>query len=373
MLSQTIAKIGPFNICFWNLVFLALIYLVAAIMRRFVHRFLKQYLTNANISLEGRRVTWLKLVSQSVYVFALYFAVISFQFNNKDITFEDFLNFKLINLKSFNLSFYHILVIVSIFIGTRMLVNFMKLYIGRKFRSKSGENGSYEYVYTQIAKYIIYVFSILFACQVLSIDLTLILTGSVGLLVGLGLGLQDVFKDLIAGIVLLVEGNLRVGDIVDIVNIMENNNSRMVAKIVKINARTTQIETREGNVLIIPNTRLTQQQVENWSHGSETSRFTITLLVEYGANTELISDLLTQAALAHPKVRKSDPIMVRLANFGENGLEMELVFWADQSWDINNYKSDIRFEIDRLFRMNKIKIPYPQRAVNIKSNTDLAQ
>jgi len=368
MLSQTIFKIGPFNICFWNLVFLALIFLVAAILRRYVHRFLKQYLTNANISLEGRRVTWLKLASQSVYIFALYFAVISFQFNNKDITFEDFLDFKLINLKSFNLSFYHILVIVSIFIGTRMLVNFVKLYFGRKFRSKSDENGGSEYVYTQIARYIIYVFSILLTCQILSIDLTLILTGSVGLLVGLGLGLQDVFKDLIAGIVLLVEGNLRVGDIVDI---LENNNSRMVAKIVKINARTTQIETREGNVLIIPNTRLTQQQVENWSHGSETSRFTITLLVEYGANTELVSDLLTQAALAHPKVRKSDPIMVRLAHFGENGLEMELVFWADQSWDINNYKSDIRFEIDRLFRMNKIKIPFPQRSVNIKSNAEL--
>jgi small-conductance mechanosensitive channel len=50
---------------------------------------------------------------------------------------------------------------------------------------------------------------------------------------------------------------------------------------------------------------------------------------------------------------------------------MELVFWADQSWDINNYKSDIRFEIDRLFRMNKIKIPFPQRSVNIKSNPEL--
>ena len=124
MLSQTIFKIGPFNICFWNIVFLVLIFLVATILRRYVHRFLKQYLTNANISLEGRRVTWLKLASQSVYIFALYFAVISFQFNNKDITFEDFLDFKLINLKSFNLSFYHILVIVSISIGTRMLVNF---------------------------------------------------------------------------------------------------------------------------------------------------------------------------------------------------------------------------------------------------------
>ena len=46
--------------------------------------------------------------------------------------------------------------------------------------------------------------------------------------------------------------------------------------------------------------------------------------------------------MSHPKVKKSQPVIVRLANFGENGMEMELLFWADQSWDISNYKSDIR-------------------------------
>jgi small-conductance mechanosensitive channel len=44
---------------------------------------------------------------------------------------------------------------------------------------------------------------------------------------------------------------------------------------------------------------------------------------------------------------------------------MEVMFWADQSWDINVYKSEIRFEIDRLFRHYKIKIPYPQRDMRI--------
>ena len=93
--------------------------------------------------------------------------------------------------------------------------------------------------------------------------------------------------------------------------------------------------------------------------------FLISVSVEYGANTELIKRLLKQAALAHPKVKKSRPIFVRLSNFGDSGLELELVFWADQSWDINNYKSEIRFEIDRLFREYEIKIPYPKRDILI--------
>jgi small-conductance mechanosensitive channel len=143
--------------------------------------------------------------------------------------------------------------------------------------------------------------------------------------VGIGLGLQDVFKDMIAGVVLLVEGNLRVGDIVEIYGTTKTNqksSTAIVAKILKISVRTTQIQTREGNVLIIPNTRLTQEQIENWSHGSELTRFTINVTVDFGSDIEQIKRLLIQAAMAHPKVKKSHPVIVRLANFGDNGLEL---------------------------------------------------
>jgi small-conductance mechanosensitive channel len=373
MLSTTLFSLGPFKICFWNLVFLALIFFIAAILKRIVHRFLKKYVKTANINMEGRRVAWLKLISQSVYLLAIYIAFLSLKFNNKLITFQDFLNFKLIDLKSFHLNFFDIFVILTIFFTSRILVNFSKIVIGRKFRKSANSDSSTEYVYVKIAKYFIYVFAIIFCLQILDIDVTLLLTGSAALLVGIGLGLQDVFKDVFAGFVLLFEGNLRVGDIVEITSGSKNStksSSGIVAKIVKINVRTSQIQTREGNVLIIPNTRLTQEQVENWSHGSELTRFIINLTVEYGANTELIKRLLKQAALAHPKVKKSHPILVRLSNFGDSGLELELVFWADQSWDINNYKSEIRFEIDRLFREYDIKIPYPKRDILMNSDKE---
>jgi small-conductance mechanosensitive channel len=289
--------------------------------------------------------------------------VLSFNINNENVTFGDFLNFNLIESKKFTLSFYHILVIIAIYFGAKMLLNVVKLYFNKKFREKGEHNAGTEYVYSQIAKYVIYVFAIITSLKALDVDLTLLLTGSAALLVGIGLGLQDVFKDMFSGIVLLFEGNVHVGDIVEISN--GGKSEAIVAKILKINVRTTQIETRDGNVLIIPNAKLTQEFVENWSHGSELSRFRITLVVDYGTNTELVSRLLKQAALGHPKVRKSHPVDVRLSNFGNFGLELELIFWADQSWDINYYKSEIRYEIDRLFREYKITIPYPQTTVHI--------
>ena len=96
MLNKTIFNLGPFHICFWNIVFLFLIFFSAFILRRVFHRFLKKYLLKSNIIIEGRRLTLVKLVSQSVYLFAIYFAVMSFRFNNKDFSFNDFLDFKLV-------------------------------------------------------------------------------------------------------------------------------------------------------------------------------------------------------------------------------------------------------------------------------------
>ena len=365
MLSETLFNLGPYKVCLWNIIVLGLIFFVSALLRRVIHRALKQYLHNANIRMEGRRITWLRLMSQSVYILAIYIAVLSFNINNDQVTFGDFLNFNLIESKKFTLSFYHILVLVTIYFGTRMLLNIIKLYISKKFKSQAEFNAGTEFVYNQIAKYIVYLLALITALKALEIDVTLLLTGSAALLVGIGLGLQDVFKDMFSGIVLLVEGNVRVGDIVEISN--GGKTQAIVAKILKINVRTTQIETREGNVLIIPNAKLTQEFVENWSHGTELSRFIITLTVDYGTNTEMVSRLLKQAAFGHPKVKKTKPIDVRLSNFGTNGLDLELVFWAEQSWDANFYKSEIRFEIDRLFREYKITIPYPHNTVHIKN------
>lgn len=362
MLSQTLFKLGPYHVCLWNIILLTLIFVTALVLRRLIHKLLKRYLKNANIRVEGRGITWLNLISQSIYVLAFYVAIISFNINNVDVTFGDFLDFKLISSRKFTLSFSHILVIITIFFGAKMLLNIVSIFISKRLRKRPNFSAGTEYIYIQIAKYVIYIFAIVSVLKAMELDLSLLITGSLGLFVGIGLGLQDVFKDMFSGFVLLFEGNVRVGDIVEISN--GGKSDAIVAKILRINIRTTQIETREGNVLILPNSKLTQEFVENWSHGSELSRFMIDVSVAYGTDGELVSRLLKQAALAHPKVRKSHPVDVRLTHFGSNGLDLSLVFWADQSWDINLHKSEIRFEIDRLFREYKITIPFPQNVIH---------
>jgi len=360
-MSYTLFDFGPYQVCLWNLVALFMIFFVAFIFQKVIHRSMRRYLIGVNIKLEGRRATWLRLASQSVYILAGYVAFLSFNINNNDVSFREFLEHDIIRSNRIRINFAQIMSIVVIGFSARILMNFLKLYYSRKFRGKADYNPSTEYVYVQISKYIIYIIAFFLCVRELDINAGVFLGGSAALLVGLGLGLQDVFKDMFSGVVLLFEGSLKIGDVIELQD--SKFKEPIIAKVLKINVRTTQIETRDGNVLLIPNAKLTQEYVENWSHGSDTSRFLIDVTVAYNSNTEQVCNLLRQAALSHPKVKKTQPVQVRMKNFGHKGLELELIFWADQGWEASNYKSEVRFEIDRLFRQYDIRIPYPHQRI----------
>ena len=366
-MTETLFNFGPYAISVWELILITIIIFVSILLKRIIHRTLKRYLINANINVEGRRVTWLKLFSQLVYILAGYFIFLILGINNPEVTFGEFLDFQLIKSKIFTFTFSHVLSIILIFFLAKVAIHFLQLIVGTRLRSRKDYDPGTEYVYIQIGKYVVYMIAIFISMRVLFNDVSALLTGSIGIFLGIGLGLQDVFKDFFAGIVLLLEGNLKVGDIIEIHDIAGKDD--MVAKILKITVRTTQIETREGNVHIIPNTQLTQKSVENWSHGNEMTRFLIPVGVAYGSDVQEVIRLLKQAALSHPKVSKSTGIIVRLGDFGDSSLKMELYFWADQSWDINNTKSEIRIEIDRLFREYNIRIPFPQLDLHTPDKT----
>lgn len=357
----TLFQLGPYNVCLLNILIIGGLMVTAFILRRMIQRSLKRYLSEANIRLEGRRVTYLKIFSQSVYALGVYLAILSFSINNQEVSFKEFLDYKFIDTKKIKISFENVLLVVVIIFGAKVAINFVQLFLQRRFRNTDKYDKGTEYVYMQVAKYVIYTLAFFFCLSAMDVEPSIFLGGSAALLVGLGLGLQDVFKDMFSGFVLLFEGSIRVGDVIELYD--GKSSEAIVAKILRINVRTTQIETRDGNVLIVPNAKLTQEYIENWSHGSHLSRFRIHVTVHYGSDTQMVSDLLIQAAMSHPKVKKTEPVQVRMVDFAENGLLMELIFWADQSWDINQYKSEIRFEIDRLFRHYGISVPYPQREV----------
>jgi small-conductance mechanosensitive channel len=356
--------VGPYTASFWVLAIWVFIFIATLFLSRIIQRLLKRYIKRPNLKIKGTRITLLRLLNQIIYVSAFILAFQAFRIENDEISLKMFLEHDIIpKIGSFHLSFMDVITIIIVFAVSRFLINVFRLYIERRFKDSEDFDEGSRFVYVQLAKYIAYTFSVIISLQVLFESLSFLLTGSAVFLGALGFGVQNIFKDMVSGIILLFEGTIKVGDIIRV--IQPSTSEEMIARVLKINVRTTKIETRDGNTLIIPNSTLTQEHVENWSFGSDLTRFNIKVGVAYGSDTELVRKLLKQAAMSHPEVKKTEPIIVRMNDFGNNALEMELFFWADQTWEVEIHKSEIRFEIDRLFRQHGITIPFPQRTLHV--------
>jgi len=350
-----------------------ILFLVIIILGKLFLKYLKRYFKVLHIDekqfkIEGREFTLWKLIRQIVYFIIFYACFQSLNINNEDINLGNILVYDFIRIGVFHVSVYHIFLIVAVLFVAKVALNFLKLYLLKRVSKRTNLDKGTEYVIIQIAKYIIYTLAIIIIVRSFGIGLNLLLGGATALLVGIGLGLQDIFKDFLSGLLLLFEGTTKVGDIVELVNY--NGQSNFVATISEINLRTTKVKTREGKTLIVPNSVLTHQSVNNWTYDDALTRFTIPVTVAYDTEMDLVKQILVKCAQQHPKVKNTKPIFVRLLNFGDNGLELDLVFWADQNFYIEIYKSEIRFAINEEFKKLGVVIPYPQSDVYIKNWND---
>jgi len=354
-----------------NIIVFIVIFLLGKIFLKYLKRYFKALnIDDKQFKIEGREFTLWKLIKQFVYFLIFYLSFLSLNINNEDINFGNILAYNFIEIGTFHVAIYHIFLIVVVVFIAKITLNFLKLYLLKKVAKRTHLDKGTEYIIIQIAKYIIYTLAILIVLRSFGIGLDLLLGGATALLVGFGLGIQDIFKDFMSGLLLLFEGTTKVGDVVQLNNSTGSNGNEFVATITEINLRTTKVKTRAGKTLIVPNSVLTHQTVNNWTYDDPLTRFTIKVGVAYGSDMELVKQILVKCAQEHPKVKNTKPIFVRLLNFGNNGLEMDLVFWADQNFYIEIYKSEIRFAINKAFEKYGVVIPFPQQDVYIKNFKD---
>ncbi len=271
---------------------------------------------------------------------------------------QDILEYKIIELDGFSLSIYHVILVVAVIIITRTLLWAIKKMIHREaLKQKVGEGR--QHALFQIVKYFIIVIAMVIVLESLGVKITILLAGSAALLVGLGFGLQQIFNDFVSGLILLFEGTIKVGEVIEIEGI--------VGRVIRIGLRTSEIETRDNIMMLIPNSKFTSEKVINWSHTRKYTRFKINVGVAYGSDSKLVKKVLLECAGNHSFVAKKPEPAVRFIDFGESALSFELLFFSENMFRIEKVKSDIRFIVDRKFRDNGIHIPFPQRDLHIIS------
>ena len=237
-----------------------------------------------------------------------------------------------------------------------VILYFVKKIIKRAAHSKSFELSKALTIY-QIIKYLIWVIAISLVLETFGINVTILVAGSAALLVGIGFGLQQLFQDIVSGLIILFDGSLRITDVVEV--------DGMVGRVQNIGLRTTVVNTRDNVNVIIPNSKFTSDNLINWSHIEKKTRFLIDVGVAYGSDVRLVEELLLNCVANHPEVENDPKPFVRFNSFGESSLDFQLYFWSQKSFEVENIKSDLRFAIDQSFRENNVVIPFPQRDVHL--------
>ncbi len=270
---------------------------------------------------------------------------------------ESFLEFDILSLGDFNIKVYALFFTVFIFVVTKLI-----LWVIRKAMLREGlssyDLGNRQALF-QIIKYIVWVISIAMMLDVFGVKLTVLLAGSAALMVGVGLGLQQTFNDIVSGIIILSERSIKVGDVLQIDN--------DIVKIEQVGLRTSKCLNRDDISVIIPNSIISNNKVINWSHQTQQTRFKINVRVAYGSPVDLVIELLEASAKEHQEVCKESLIEARFIDFGESSLDFILLFFSNNIFRIEKVKSEIRKIINRKFTENNITIPLPQLDLHFKT------
>mgnify|MGYP000451076768 FL=1 len=266
----------------------------------------------------------------------------------------DFLNYEITFSKDIHISVKAIIVALLAIIISSFLLKLMRRIITRKL--PDNDKAKFISVFSYL-KWVVYLIIFLIAMHNAGVNVTAIFAASAALLIGVGLALQTLFQDIISGVFILIDQSVHVGDIIEL--------EGKIGRVEEINLRTTRAVTIDNKVLVIPNHLYLTNSLYNWTENGIETREGIDVGVAYGSDVKLVEKLLLEAAKNNTSVLENPPPIVLFTNFGDSALEFRVAFTIRNSFQVRFVQSDIRFEIDRLFRENNIEIPFPQRDIHI--------
>lgn len=270
-----------------------------------------------------------------------------------------------ISLGGTRLSLYMIIKGLLVLILLLWLAAAISSFVQTRVAKAAGLTPSVQTLIGQSVRVVLLFLAILLAMNAIGVDLTAlaVFSGAVG--VGIGFGLQAIFSNLVAGIIMLLEGSIKVGDFVEL-------ESGVTGEVREINIRSTRVTTNDNVDILVPNAEFINKQVTNWTLREGFRRTRIPFSVAYGTDKELVRKVVLEAASEVPHMLKGagakDPT-VWLSGFGESSLDFELVVWLSPEAvkRPSAVAADYNWAIETALTKNGIEIPFPQRDLHIRS------
>jgi small-conductance mechanosensitive channel len=274
-----------------------------------------------------------------------------------------YLNHKFV-IGNFEISLSSVVIGLGALLVAMIISRSLRAFLQRRMEGHKRLDPGLQYTLLRLIHYFIIVIGALIAFRTaFNADLTTLAVVFTALSVGIGFGLQYIAGDIASGFILLFERPVRVGDFITITG---PDSKLTEGRVQSINLRTTVVMTNDHIAAIVPNSKLVNQNLINWSYGERRSRISIPIGVSYDSDVDLVTKTLLQAADGVQYVMTEPKPSVQFLTFGDWSLNFRLLIWTDRPRRHPSIKSDINYRIRRLFNEAGIEIPFPQSEFRLR-------
>lgn len=195
--------------------------------------------------------------------------------------------------------------------------------------------------------------------SMLNVPITAFAFLSGAIAIGFGFGAQNIINNFISGWILIGEKPIRIGDFLEVEGVK--------GIVEEINTRSTRVRRVDGVHMLIPNSKLLENTVTNWTLRDKLVRGTVQVGVQYGSDCDQVANIMLEITKAQPEVLESPEPAIFFQDFGDNALMFEVYFWINSQVEggLRLVSSNIRFALNREFQQYDIVIAYPQRDIHL--------
>ncbi|MDF1666402.1 MAG: mechanosensitive ion channel [Planctomycetota bacterium] len=251
--------------------------------------------------------------------------------------------------------FLAIVFFISTIVGGRNLPALLDMVLLQRLSVDSGGR----YAMTTMSRYGIYMIGMSLTFGSLGISWSSVQWLAAALTFGLAFGLQEIFANFVAGIILFFERPIRVGDIVTV--------GDLSGVVTRIQIRATTVRSFERKELIVPNKSFVTDRVLNWGLTDSILRVVIPIGLAYGSDTKRARELLLEIARSHPDVLSEPKTTAYFLGYGASTLDFELRIFVPKADRLAPTKHDILQSIGQRFADENIEIAFPQLDLHLKS------
>ncbi|MGS2719051.1 mechanosensitive ion channel family protein [Paraglaciecola aestuariivivens] len=280
--------------------------------------------------------------------------------------FVDFLNIPVFTLAEQTYTLGKVIAVPIALIVASLLIKWLAKLVFNKLIN-SGVNADVVHLVKRVFYVLAIVILTVTLLDFLNVPITAFAFLSGAVAIGFGFGAQNIINNFISGWILMWERPIKIGDFLEV----EDARGRVES----INTRSTRIRRVDGVHMLIPNSKLLENTVINWTLIDSLTRTSVKVGVAYGSPCKKVQSLLMQAVEEQKDVLDNPAPVVIFDDFADNALLFEAYFWTNATVerDLRVVRSNIRFRIDELFAEHNVVIAFPQRDIHVDGQLQLVR